>query len=214
MRPKVTVVDYGLGNLFSVSRALEYCGAEVELSDSIPAVAHADRLILPGVGAFANGMDGLKQRGLVEPILEFVKSGKPFMGICLGMQMMLSCSEEHGYHEGLGIIPGRVSPIPATGTDGRPHKIPHIGWSEIVRPAHVASWDGTLLAGIETNPYAYFVHSFTAMPEDPAHRLADCHYDRRTISAVIKAGAAYGCQFHPERSGPIGLKIIANFLNL
>ena len=120
--------------ILSVSRALEHCGAEVVLTDSPQAIVQADYLVLPGVGAFANGMDGLHTRGLIEPIQNFASKGRPFLGICLGMQMMLETSEEFGNHQGLGLIPGKVAAISNTSIDGNPHKIPHIGWNTLLKP--------------------------------------------------------------------------------
>lgn len=214
MMAKVTIIDYGIGNLLSVSRSFEYHGAEVVLTDSAELIMKADRLVLPGVGAFADGMKGLAMRGLIEPIKAYARQDKPFLGICLGMQMMMERSEEFGLHEGLGLIQGDVVRISDTKVDGTPHKIPHIGWNELVVPAGLAGWDGTILQGLSPGETVYFVHSFTASPTDTANRLADCLYDGRVISAAIRAGNLYGCQFHPEKSGPIGLRIIKNFLRL
>lgn len=210
--PKVTVVDYGMGNLLSVCRALEQCGAEVLLTASPPAVDGAERLVLPGVGAFADGMAELSRGGFVGPIRNFARTGRPFLGICLGMQMMLDGSEEFGAHEGLGLIPGNVVAIPPTGTDGKAHKIPHIGWNALLPPTPSTDWGGTILGGIAPGTEVYFVHSFTAVPASPVHRLADCDYDGRSISAAVKSGAMYGCQFHPEKSGEAGLRILKSFL--
>lgn len=209
----VTVVDYGAGNLLSVTRAFEHCGADVSVTDSPSAIEKAERLVLPGVGAFADGMRGLNERGLVEPIRRFASTGRPFLGICLGMQMMLDSSEEFGYHEGLGLIPGKNVAIPDTGTDGKKHKIPHIGWNEIALPAGL-SWENSVLTGIKERSAFYFVHSFMAVPSKAENRLADCDYDGRVISSVIMSGSLYGCQFHPEKSGETGLKVIRNFLRL
>ena len=211
-RPKVTVIDYGIGNLLSVCRALEHCGAEVLLTTSPSDVDKADRLVLPGVGAFSNGMVGLSAGGFPEPIRKYSRTGRPFLGICLGMQMMLEASEEFGVHEGLGLIPGNVVAIPPAGTDGKPHKIPHIGWNGLLPPTPETDWNETILAGVSTGTSVYFVHSFTAAPASPGHRLADCDYDGRVISAAVKCGNLYGCQFHPEKSGEVGLRIINNFL--
>ncbi|MEW6593973.1 MAG: imidazole glycerol phosphate synthase subunit HisH [Thermodesulfobacteriota bacterium] len=212
-RPAVVVVDYGIGNLFSVCHALHQAGGEVALTSDPNRIAQAERLVLPGVGAIADGMAGLRQHGLVAPIRELVARDKPFLGICLGMQMMLDVSEEFGEHECLGLIPGRVVPVPPTGADGRPHKIPHIGWNELFRPEG-GDWSQTLLAGIPERTTAYFVHSFMAMPTDPGHRLADCLYDGRVVSAAIRIGKAVGTQFHPEKSGPAGIQMLKNFLAL
>lgn len=210
--PRVTVIDYGIGNILSVSRALEHCGAEVVLASDPLLIELADRLVLPGVGAFADGMAGLRERNMIDPLKEFARLGKPFLGICLGMQMMLDSSEEFGSHEGLGLIPGKVAAIPSTGVDGRPHKIPHIGWNALELPEAGLSWSGTILEDMAPGATAYFVHSFTAVPERREHRLADCRYDGRTIAAVIRSGSLYGCQFHPEKSGETGLSILRRFI--
>ncbi len=206
----VSVVDYGMGNLFSVSRALEACEATPVLVDTPDAVINADILILPGVGAFADGMAGLAERGLIDPIKAYAKSGRPLLGICLGMQMMLETNEEFGFHRGLGFMAGKVAEIPRSGLNGRPHKIPHIGWNELICPAG-AHWDNTILQDIPEGSPMYFVHSFTAWPTDE-NRLADCDYNGQRISAVIQQGNVYGCQFHPEKSGPVGLKLLRNFI--
>lgn len=207
--PRVTIVDYGVGNLLSVSRAVEAVGAVPELCSDPDGVAAAERLILPGVGAFGNGMDGLRARGLVEPLRAFAASGRPFLGICLGMQLMFERSHEFGLHDGLGLIPGEVVPIPATAADGTPHKVPHVGWSGLVADR---AWDGTLLDGRGEGEATYFVHSFMAAPADPADRLAHCLYDGRPLAAVVERGMLAGCQFHPEKSGPVGLAILTTFV--
>ena len=208
----MTVVDYGMGNVFSVRRAFEHCGARVCLSADPERILATRRLVLPGVGAFADGMRELRERGLVEPLREFARRGGHFLGICLGMQMMFDASEEFGVHEGLGLIPGRVRPIPTVGPSGRSHKVPHIGWSDLRKPDASYGWTATLLDGIDEGTSVYFVHSYTARPEDDRHRLADCDYDGIRISAVVRAGNLYGCQFHPEKSGETGLTVIRSFL--
>ena len=207
----MTVIDYELGNLFSIRRAFEHCGAEVELTNSPHKILEAERLVLPGVGAFANGMEGLEKLGLIEPIKEFASLGGAVLGICLGMQMLMSASEEFGRHRGLDIFPGVVSPVPPTRPDGRTHKIPHIGWNELIKSDGVI-WEGTILSDLNERDSAYFVHSYTVIPDDPSHRLADCSYGGCLLSAVIRSGTVYGCQFHPEKSGDVGLKIIRAFL--
>jgi glutamine amidotransferase len=214
MSQTVTIVDYGLGNIFSVSRAIEHFGAEVLLTDRPSKVLEAERLILPGVGAFANGMQGLRDRGLVEPLREYAKNDRPFLGICLGMQMMVSESEEFGRHEGLGIIPGKVTAIRGADASGTPVKVPHIGWSALARPGTRPGWGGTILAGTAEKTSAYFVHSFTVVPDREEDRLADTWYGDCRVSAAIQRGSVSGCQFHPEKSGPNGLRIIRNFLGL
>ena len=208
----VTVVDYGLGNLLSVSRALEHVGARVELSDSPAEIAKATHLLLPGVGAFRDGMAGLQQRGLVEPLRNYGRSGRPFLGICLGMQLLFEHSEEFGRQEGLGLIAGGVVAIPAVNASGAAHKIPHIGWNELRMPPGRRSWEGSPLGGLLPGTPMYFVHSFTADPAQVGDRLADCDYDGCRISAAVGHGSLYGCQFHPEKSGPAGLRILRDFV--
>jgi len=210
----VGLVDYGIGNLLSVARAFEHAGAAVKHVHTPDELRGCDRLILPGVGAFADGMKGLWSRDMVEPLGEYAKSGRPFLGICLGMQMLFDTSEEFGEHQGLGLIPGRVVAIPAVGIDRRPHKIPHIGWNPLVLPPERKSWEATPLQGVRYGDPAYFVHSFTAAPANEADRLADCHYNGVVISAMVARGNVFGAQFHPEKSGEMGLRIIRNFLKI
>jgi glutamine amidotransferase len=206
----VTVVDYGRGNLLSVARALEHCGATVTFADEPGPVTAAERLVLPGVGAFGDAMAELARRGLDEAIHAFAATGRPFLGICLGMQLLLDVSEEFGAHGGLGLVPGAVTAVPASGADGRPHRVPHIGWNAL-HPAN-GGWDGTVLGGVAPGSSVYFVHSFAAHPDSESDRLADCDYDGVRIAAAIRRGAWTGCQFHPEKSGPVGLRIIENFV--
>ncbi len=211
---KVCIIDYGSSNLLSVRRAFEYCGAEVVIADQPSQIMNAEKVVLPGVGAFKDGMDGLRERGLIDAIRSYAETDKPFLGICLGMQMMLDSSEEFGVHQGLGLIPGKVVAIPDKNTDGEPHKIPHIGWNEIHSTINGGPWNGTILEGIPPETSAYFVHSYMAVPANTTHLLAGCKYGNQEISAVLASGKKYGCQFHPEKSGEYGLKMIRNFLKI
>lgn len=212
----ITIIDYGIGNILSVKRGFEYIGCSVRIAESSNDIETADHLVLPGVGAFADGMTGLRNKGMIKAILDYTNRNKPFLGICLGMQMMLDISEEFGMHKGLGIIPGKVVRIDKNTIAGTPHKVPHIGWSElhISSPQSFSKWENTLLDGIPTLSEVYFVHSYTAVPELLEYRLADTFYGGRLISATIKKGNAYGCQFHPEKSGDMGLQILRNFVNI
>lgn len=210
----VTLIDYGVGNLFSVQRALELCGAEVIVTSNPQQIERAERLVLPGVGAFADGMKGLVERSIDSAIVAYAKNGRPLMGICLGMQLLATVSEEFGHHNGLNIIPGRVVPVPATTADGRPHKIPHIGWAGLQRPARLANWNETILAGLDEGEEVYLVHSYAVVPDDDAYRLANCDYDGQGICTAIRRGSVYGTQFHPEKSGQVGLRILRNFCTL
>lgn len=211
---KVVIVDYGLGNLHSVDKALRHEGGDVVISSDADVVAAADRLVLPGVGAFGDGMRELTERKLIEPLRAFVKTGRPFLGICLGMQLLLDESEEFGRREGLGIVPGKVVAIPRGHAEGPRMKIPHIGWNEIAPPPG-KTWEGTLLAdvpfGVGGRTSMYFVHSFAAVPNEE-FRLADAMYGGFRVSAAIRKDNVTGCQFHPEKSGPVGLRIVNRFL--
>lgn len=211
--PEVTVIDYGVGNLLSVKRALEHCGAKVYLTNQPSAILSSSRVVLPGVGAFANAMAELKKLQIVEVIQEIAQKGIPFLGICLGMQLLLDESEEFGLTQGLGLIPGRVIPVPHVSTTGQLQKIPHIGWNNLVlSPSSRSTWQNTILATIEPRESTYFVHSFMANPLDVNHRIADCVYGGVNVSAVIGKENIWGCQFHPEKSGEVGLKILRQFL--
>jgi imidazole glycerol-phosphate synthase subunit HisH len=212
--PEVAVVDYGLGNLLSVRRALEHCGATVAVTSDPDIILSASRVILPGVGAFADGMAELRSQGLDTIVREVVTQGSFLLGICLGMQMLLDESEEFGVNEGLRLIPGRVVPIPAITLAGHSQKIPHIGWNSLVRSNDLKNWGGSLLQDIHPGESVYFVHSFMANPTNSFHCLADCVYGERTVSAVIQKDNVFGCQFHPEKSGEVGLKVLQSFLSL
>jgi len=211
---QVTIVDYGIGNLFSVQRALEHCGATVRLSSEAGAIDEAERLVLPGVGAFADGMRGLRDQGLIDPLRRFAAAGRPFLGICLGMQMLATVSEEFGEHAGLGLIPGRVVPVPSVTTDGHPQKTPHIGWNELVPAVGRASWEGSVLASTPEGAAVYLVHSYHFLPDDPKDGLADCIYGGHRITAAVQRGHLMGCQFHPEKSGATGLAVLDRFLGI
>ena len=211
---ELTLVDYGMGNLLSVQRAFEFSFGRVVVTDSPKRIEEASKLILPGVGAFKDGMAELEKRGLVEPIRRYCKENRPFLGICLGMQMMLDMSHEFGLTSGLGVIPGTVLPLPDRSPEGVPNKIPHIGWSEVQKRAGGDSWSGTILESIPADSSFYFVHSFHAVPEDTSHILSECDYNGSRFAAVIRSGNLYGCQFHPEKSGPDGLTLLKNFMAL
>lgn len=214
MTKLVTIVDYGIGNIFSVTRAFQRCGADVLLTDKPEDILAASSLVLPGVGAFSNGMNGLRERGLVDPLRAYAASGKPLLGICLGMQMLFSSSSEFGEQSGLNIIEGKILAIEPAGPEGLPLKVPHIGWSELKPTAAGLQWETSILKHLNGDAHCYFVHSFTAFPDDERHRLADTYYGSSQISAVVAKGNVYGCQFHPEKSGAIGLKIIDGFLEI
>ena len=211
---KVTVIDYGLSNLLSVRHALEHFGAQVELTGDPAAVLAAKALVLPGVGAFRDGMQGLEKLGLIEPIRQKAAQGTPLLGICLGMQMLFDQSEEFGSWQGLGLIPGQVVRIPDQAADGTHQKVPHIGWEGLLPAGRRSDFSGSILSGIQPGDECYFIHSYEAKPANDADRLADAVYGGRHVCAAVARGNVIGTQFHPEKSGPVGLAIIQGYLQL
>lgn len=210
-KPRVAVIDYGIGNLLSVQRGFEYCGAEVIITSDPDELLAAKRVVLPGVGAFANAMKALQERNLVSVIKLLAKQRTPLLGICLGMQLLLDESEEFGITRGLGLIPGHVVPVPSHSATGTCQKVPHIGWNGLIPAEAVIDWQNTLLQNNCPGEAAYFVHSYMAVPLNPSHRQADCIYGGHRISAVIARDHITGCQFHPEKSGEVGLRILRQF---
>ncbi|GAA0612215.1 MULTISPECIES: imidazole glycerol phosphate synthase subunit HisH [Thalassospira] len=209
---ELLIVNYDAGNIRSVERAVSVCGATPVLSSDPEAILNARLLILPGVGAFGKCISSLRGKKLDLPVLEYIKSGKPILGICVGMQMLMEGSCEFGYHKGLGLIPGEVRKIPDKGGDGYPHRVPHVTW-EGLEPKKQA-WEGTVLDGIVPGADCYFIHSYAAYPEREQDVLATCSYNGVELCAAVRKENLYGLQFHPEKSGPIGLKVISNFISL
>lgn len=202
----LVIVDYDRGNLRSVQKGFEQVGASARISRRPKDLADASHVVLPGVGAFADCMDNLTRFGLVEPVVRAVKAGKPFLGICLGMQLLFTESAEFGPTPGLGLIPGRVEPFPADmRADGRRLKVPHMGWNRLhlARPAPV-------FTGTPEGAYAYFVHSFHAVPDDLEVVAATTQYGILFTSAVWRDNVV-GCQFHPEKSDRLGLAMLKAF---
>ncbi len=212
MSKRIAIIDYGAGNLYSVRRALEVSGAEeVVLSSDPLTISQADGLVLPGVGAFADGMRGLKDRRLIEPIIDYSHTGRPLLGICLGMQMLASVSEEFGCYRGLDLIPGEVVSIPSRSTDDQVLKVPFIGWSAI-SPSRANAYDGSVLQAHRSGGSVYLVHSFQVQPSNPEHLLATYCFGGHSITAAIRCRNVTGLQFHPERSGQVGLQIMEKFI--
>jgi len=211
--PEIVVIDYGMGNLLSVQRGLEHVGAIVQITSDPERIRAADRIVLPGVGAFPDAMEELARRGLVSVIREVADRGTPLLGICLGMQVLFETGAEFGETAGLAVLPGSVVAIPAQGANGQPHKIPHIGWNALY-PSGDSRWEETVLADVTAGEAAYFVHSFMAQPSHERHRIADCHYGGIPVAAVVGGENVVACQFHPEKSGDVGLRILRRFLML
>jgi glutamine amidotransferase len=199
----LAVIDYGAGNLRSVLHALNYLGVQnMRLVRSAHELKGADKIILPGVGAFGAGMQQLHQQGLVQPIRDAVFTGTPYLGICLGMQFLFERSDEMGDHEGLGILPGCVTRFP----HNLPLKVPHMGWNQLQ-----VQRDSRLLNDIPVDSSAYFVHSYYCAPSNPGDIVATVDYGI-PFTAVVQREHIYGVQFHPEKSQRTGLQILTNFL--
>jgi len=211
--PDVAIVDFALGNLFSIKHACEHVGLDVLITSSAADLEAARSVILPGVGAFADAMTALERLGLVDALRATAASGKPLLGICLGLQLLFSESEEFGVHRGLDVVPGRVVYFPVQEKDGRRLKVPQVGWNEIHPPesSGVDVWDGTLLDRVSPGQPMYFVHSCHVVPEEPGCVLCRADYGDIRFCAGVQLGNVAAFQFHPERSGPEGLVVYENF---
>ena len=211
MTVKVAIIDYRSGNIFSMRNALETVGAEHVVVSQPEGLKNFDALVLPGVGAFGNAVHNLTDLGLFEAIHAFKKTGRPVVGVCLGMQLLLDQSDEFGSTEGLGLISGKVIEIPESDRSGAILKRPHIGWNELCATFENTDWSDTVLRDIKPESSAYFVHSFMAVTDDPACVIANAMYGEEKIPAVIAYERITACQFHPEKSGEVGLKILKAF---
>lgn len=211
---KVTLLDYGMCNMLNVARAFQHVGADLEITED-PAVAMAaERLVVPGVGAFAGSMAELHRRGHASAIAEFAATGRPLLGICVGMQVLFAGSDEFGETRGLALLPGWVRAVPDVSTDGQKLRIPHIGWNALLPPEEKEDvWKDSILEPlVGQQPAVYFVHSFSAVPANPAIRLADCDYGGNRLSAAVAKDNITAVQFHPERSGVAGLALLERFV--
>ena len=223
-KPTVAVIDYGLGNLFSIQKACEHVGIAAIITSDKEQIENADCMILPGVGAFGDAMLALNRLDLAEPIQKFALSDKPVFGICLGLQLLFSESDEFGIHQGLDIIKGKVRRLPNDQNAERPLKVPQVGWNRIYVSQNGQAgkddagcpdtWCNTLLDGIENGAFMYFVHSFYVKPLVDSHALTHTVYGDTRFCSGVQKGNIYGFQFHPERSGPTGLQIYKNLFTL
>lgn len=201
----VTIIDYGMGNLRSVQKAFERIGESAVITTDPVEIASARRLILPGVGAFRDAIAAIHRAGLVSVIRDHIAADRPFLGICLGLQLLFDASEEDGSHEGLGVIPGNVRRF-----DLPPEfKIPHMGWNQLETPLHQS---GTLFENLSQSPWFYFVHSYHVVPADDSWIAATTHYGYSFVSVVSK-GNVMATQFHPEKSQSSGMQLLRNFVN-
>lgn len=211
---QVDILDYGMCNLLNVARAFEAIGGDVRLIDDAGDVALAERLVVPGVGAFKDSMKEVQARGFDDAIRAFIATGRPFLGVCVGMQMLFDASDEFGDHRGLGIMPGRVQAVPKHTVDGAEQRVPHIGWNALV-PSEHGEWGGTMLEPfLGQAPEVYFVHSFVAHPAEPSDRVADCEYGGHRLCAAVARDNIFATQFHPERSADVGLAMLRAFVRL
>ena len=194
----IAIIDYGMGNLRSVQKAFEFIGCPCAVTDDPEVIAKSDKVVLPGVGAFADAIKTLKEKQLDKAIYKAVDDGKPFLGICLGMQLIFDKSYENGEYDGLGIIPGKVVRLPDT------VKIPHVGWNSLD-----IKMRSPLFEGLDENPYVYFVHSYYLETGEPVVS-AETFYGKQ-IQVAVQRGNVFALQFHPEKSGRTGLRILENF---
>jgi glutamine amidotransferase len=206
----IAIIDYGMGNLRSVQKAFEKLGYKAKVTDNTDDLNNAEKIVLPGVGAFKDAKNGLEQRGLIEPILKGIRSGKPFLGICLGLQLLFTKSMENGEHDGLNLIPGTVVRFSRTDKDvcTATIKIPHMGWNQILLKKDIP-----ILKGIPSDTYMYFVHSYYVCPEEETDIATETDYGTRFTSMVWRENI-FATQFHPEKSQKHGLTILKNFAEL
>ncbi len=202
MKPKIVIIDYGMGNLRSVQKGFEKVGFEAKLTRNKKEIGRASAIVLPGVGAFKDCMENLEKYGLIEALLRSIEKGKPYLGICLGLQILFSESEEFGWHKGLGLIKGKVirfKPHPE-------HKVPHMGWNTIEKEKEIS-----MLRGVESGDFFYFVHSYYVVPEEKQWISTFTRYGNSFVSSISKENL-FATQFHPEKSQQKGLRILENFV--
>jgi glutamine amidotransferase len=209
---KITIIDYGLGNILNLKRAFEFLGASVIITNEHKKISKSSSIVLPGVGAFPNAMQSINALQLKETLVSVAKKEIPFLGICLGMQLLFTESKEFSLTKGLGLIPGKVIEIPNSSKDGNKIKVPHMGWNSLALSEGVSSWKGSVLQENFPQEEVYFTHSYMGVPSNNNNRLADCIYGGHRISAVVKNKNIIGCQFHPEKSGKSGLEILKQFI--
>jgi glutamine amidotransferase len=200
----ITIVDYGMGNLRSVQKGFEKLGFDARVTEQSEEIRRAEKLVLPGVGAFADAMQGLRSRQMIEPVRDFISSGRPFFGICLGMQLLFDWGYEDGEYEGLGVLPGKVVRFAANPG----YKVPHMGWNQlrVRRPA-------PLLNGVEDGSFVYFVHSYYVLPMDDSITTAETDYGG-SFTSIVWRDNIFATQFHPEKSQQVGLRLLRNFAEL
>lgn len=208
--PRVAIVDYGMGNLFSVRNACLAVGLDAFVTPDASAVEAADAAVLPGVGAFEDAMLALDSLGMVDALKRVASEGKPLLGICLGLQLLMERSSEFGHHAGIGLIRGDVVRFDAPMQGKRELKVPQVGWNRVVE-ARAGAWSGTLLDAVDSGVYQYFVHSYYVRPASDDVVLARTSYGGVEFCSAASSGSVVACQFHPERSGAQGMRILERF---
>ena len=209
---KITIIDDGWGNILNLVRAIKFIGYDVEVTHNKNKIINSTHLILPGVGAFGSAMQEIEKYNLQDVILEYAKSNKPLLGICLGMQILLTASHEFGFHRGLGLIEGEV--IKISNKKNNEIKIPHMGWNEIYPKNNKNEWGNKILQNFLIGKSFYFVHSFICLTKNANSTIAICNYTNISIPAVVANNNIFGCQFHPEKSSDNGLAFLKNFCEI
>jgi imidazole glycerol-phosphate synthase subunit HisH len=210
--PRIAIVDYDMGNLFSVKHACEHFGIDAFITASRNEISAAQAVILPGVGAFGDAIDSLKRLDLFTFLVDVALSSKPFIGICLGMQLLMEKSYEFGNHDGLGLIKGSVVQFKRSADNDKSFKVPQVGWNRIFETKKRSDhpWKTTFLKGLNDGDFMYFVHSFYVTPAEPDMILSKTNYGNIEFCSSLQCNNIFACQFHPERSGVNGLKIYKN----
>jgi glutamine amidotransferase len=211
---RVAIIDYQMGNLFSVEHACSFVGMTPNITSDRREILSADAALLPGVGAFGEAMANLHRLDLVGTIQDFIASKRPLLGICLGMQLLFDSSEEFGITKGLAIIPGSVVHFPKVNNRGEKIRVPHMGWNRVYASSDDDSWNIPLMNGIAINEYMYFIHSYFCVPASAAERICLTTYDTVEFCSAVRHGNVFAAQFHPEKSGEQGVAIYRNFYHM
>ena len=209
---KITIIDYGCGNILNLVRAIKFLGYEVETTHEVKRIINSSHVILPGVGAFGNAMKQLEKYSLQKTIIEYAQLNRPLLGICIGMQILFTLSYEFGVHKGLNLIEGEV--IKISNKKNKEIKIPHVGWNEIYPNNDKKEWKNKILKNSLIGKNFYFVHSFACLTKDSDSTIAVCNYSDTSIPAVVSVDNVFGCQFHPEKSADNGLAFLKNFCEI
>ena len=209
---KITIIDYGCGNILNMVRAIKFLGYEVETTHEVKRIINSSHVILPGVGAFGNAMKQLEKYSLQKTIIEYAQLNRPLLGICIGMQILFTLSYEFGVHKGLNLIEGEV--IKISNKNNKEIKIPHVGWNEIYPNNDKKEWKNKILKNNLIGKNFYFVHSFACSTKNSDSTIAVCNYSGISIPAVVSVNNVFGCQFHPEKSADNGLIVLKNFCDI